>query len=179
MMYVLAAVVTLIAVAAWLLSLAGLPGSWIIVILGGLLALFAPAGWIIDTPWLAVGVLVGLALLGELIEFVASGLGVQRVGGSKKAIRAAVIGSILGALVGMPLGAFIPIPLLGSLIGAVLCSGAGAALGAYWAERQTGTDSRRSARIGVAALFGRIMGTFGKAICALVMAIYLILHCWW
>src|SRR4051812_47822582 len=103
---------------AWLTTLVTLPGNWII---AGLAALFA---WLIpvDTgggiTWTTVAVLVGLAIAGEVIEFGASAAGAAKRGASKRGIALAAVGAGVGSVIGLMIG--LPIPILGSLIMAVL-----------------------------------------------------------
>ena len=178
MMYVIAGVASLFSIVCWLATVVGLPGTWVMVLIGVLLAWLPPTDWIIYISWGNVAVLVGLALFGELIEFVASAAGVGKLGGSRRAATYAIIGSMVGALSGMFIGLPIPIPVIGSLIGSVLFGALGAALGAFLGERTIGKNIDGSMKIGVAAFVGRIFGTVGKALCAAVMAVFLIALCW-
>ncbi len=179
MMYLIAVLVTLFAIVCWLATVVGLPGTWVMVVIGVLLAWLPPEEWIGDVSWGNVAALVGLALFGELIEFVASAAGVGKLGGSRRAATYAIIGSMVGALSGMFIGLPIPIPVIGSLIGSVLFGALGAAVGAYFGERTIGKNIDGSMKIGLAAFVGRIFGTVGKALCAAVMAVFLIALCWW
>ena len=177
--YVIASLVTIFALGFLVLTLVGLPGTWAIVVTSVLLAWLAPPDWCIAIAWGNVAALVGLALLGELIEFVASAAGVGKLGGSRRAAALAIVGSLVGALVGMVIGLPIPIPVVGSLIGSVLLGGAGAAVGAFIGERMIGKDVDGSIKIGFAAFLGRIVGTLGKTLCAAIMAAMLIVLNWW
>ena len=66
----------------WTLNLVGLPGNWMIV------AVTAVYVWLTSGPddggmrWIAVAIVTGLAILGEVLEFAASAAGVKRVGGA-------------------------------------------------------------------------------------------------
>jgi hypothetical protein len=178
MIYVWAALVSLGAAIGWLATLVGLPGTWGMVLVAVLLAWLPSPESMLHFEWWHVGVLAGLAGLGELIEFVASAAGVGKLGGSRRAATYAIIGSIAGALAGAVIGLPIPIPVVGSLIGSVLFSGIGAAAGAFLGEHSSGKALEGSVKVGVAAFLGRIFGTIGKTLCATVMMVFLIVVCW-
>lgn len=111
----------------------GLPGLWVMV--GGILLY----GWLTDFHSLSVAliaIVLGLALLGEIIE---SWLGfrfAKRYGGSSRSGWGALAGGIVGAIIG------VPIPVIGSVIGAFLGSFIGAALFEYSASRQLDVATR-------------------------------------
>ena len=63
---------------------------------------------------------------------------------------------ILGAVVGLP------IPIIGSAVGALIGGALGAAAGAALGEDWSGRDLDASVTVGVAAFWGRILGTAGK-----------------
>jgi len=146
--------------AVWLaLVVIGLPGTWLMVISTALLAWWQ---WDAETstgdPMFAVWMLVAitaLAFLGEILEFFAGVLGSQKAGGT----RWGSIGALIGGLVG-GIGAtfLIPIPVIGSLMGA--CGGA--ALGALGLELARGGGITASTKSGVGAGVGRFVGTIAK-----------------
>src|SRR5256886_14285741 len=108
----------------------GLPGLWLIcaVVLGfGLLTGFHSIGFV------TIGIMVALALLGELLElWLGFGLA-RRYGGSRRAGWGALLGGLVGAVVG------VPVPVVGSGIGAILGCFAGATLFEYATTRTAGT----------------------------------------
>lgn len=179
MIYVWASVVSLFAVVFLVATVLGLPGTWGMVVIAALLAWLGPSEGILAVSWGVVAALVGVALIGELVEFAAGAAGVGKLGGSRRAAAWAIIGSIVGAIIGVVVGLPIPIPIVGSLIGSVVLAGAGAAVGAFLAEHSLGKKLDSSAKIGMAAFLGRIFGTVGKAVCAAVMAALLIAVLWW
>jgi uncharacterized protein YqgC (DUF456 family) len=106
-----------------------LPGIWIFLALAlvvelcdglylppGERATFARSVWITG---------VSLALLGELLEFVAGAVGLKKGGGSRRGLVGALVGAVLGLFL-TPLFAFIPFfgvllaILLGTFVGALL-----------------------------------------------------------
>src|SRR3989475_10451936 len=127
----------------------GLPGLWLIcaVVLGfGLLTGFHSIGFV------TIGIMVALALLGELLElWLGFGLA-RRYGGSPRAGWGALLGGLVGAVVG------VPVPVVGSVIGAILGCFAGAMLFEYATTRTAGT----AGRAGAGALLGGAGAAAGK-----------------
>ena len=58
-----------------------------------------------------------------------------------------------------------------SLIAALLFSGAGALLGAYYGEIVEGKNSKEAWKIGVSSFTGRILGSLFKIICGFIALI--------
>lgn len=144
---------------AWL----GLPGTWI--------SIGAAAGinywWIEDlySWWTLVGC-VGLAILGEALEFAASSFGSQTGGGGRRGAVGALVGALLGAVAG---AGFPPV------IGAVLWSVFGAGVGAVIGEISGGLRSWREViPIGQAAAKGRFLGVVAKGLVGLAVYVTLI-----
>ncbi len=75
-------------------------------------------------------VMLGLAMLGEAIEFAAGALGVGKLGGSKRAAALAVVGSLVGAIGGMFVG--LPIPIVGSVSHRFCSAASERVLGRLW-----------------------------------------------
>jgi len=157
---------------SWVLQLLGLPGTWLIVAAAALYAWLVPADAWTAIGWWAVGFLVALAVLGEILEFVAGALGVTKVGGSRRGAVLAIVGSLAGAIVGLFVG--LPIPVIGSLVSAVLLGGLGALAGAMLGEMWKGRDFDTSLTVGKAAFVGRLLGTVAKlVICTLMVVVTL------
>jgi uncharacterized protein YqgC (DUF456 family) len=157
MIYLCAALLVVLN-AVWLLLVAlGLPGNWLMVLSALLVAWWrwdaAPGQPMFGTPVLIV--ICGLALAGEVAEFIAGAVGSKTAGGSRRG----AVGALGGAVVGGIVGTFvIPIPVLGSLLGT--CGGA--AIGAWGLELAGGVSVRRSLQVGVGAGVGRLVGTLAK-----------------
>lgn len=148
--------------AVWLaLVVLGLPGTWLMVATTAIVAWWqwgppaTTSGPASDQGMFSLGTLITiavLALIGEVLEFIAGVLGSKRAGGS----RAGAVGALVGGLIGAVVATFaIPIPVLGSLIGA--CGGA--FLGALGMELAYGRRMRESVQSGVGAGVGRLVGT--------------------
>jgi uncharacterized protein YqgC (DUF456 family) len=175
-MEIAAAVLLMIGVLiCWALNFTGLPGNWLLICLAAAYAVFMGSESQLGIGWLAIVLLLALALAGEAIEFLAGAVGVSKSGGSKRGAALAVVGSILGGIAGMFVGAGIPIPVIGSLIAAMLFAGFGALAGAVAGEQWKGRDLDESLRIGQAAFWSRLWGTLGKALVGAVMVVLVLL----
>ena len=107
----------------------GLPGSWIMLALAVAIE-WIDGWWLPDTStttfaWWLILVCGLLAVVGEILEFIAGVLGAKKGGASRRGMWGALIGGIGGAFLGIA----IPIPIIGSLIGAAIGTFAGAILG--------------------------------------------------
>ncbi len=152
-------------------TLVGLPGGWIMVTGAVAIELSDTLWGGSDTwGWLTIGICLGLMIVGEIIELVASGLGSKVGGGSNRAMFGAIVGSVVGAILGTPL---IPIPLIGTLIGAVL----GAFIGTVLAEltHKEPPEMSQIAKSATGATIGRILGVLGKTgVASIVWCVLLI-----
>ncbi|MEC9373994.1 MAG: DUF456 domain-containing protein [Planctomycetota bacterium] len=145
------------------LTLATLPGTWLIIIAALLFQWWRPETF----SWWTIGIAVALAALGEILEFFASGVGSAKAGGSKRAAITSIVTGLVGALFGTVL---LPIPIVGTIIGAVV----GAGLGASIAEStKTGRTWRESFDVGRGAAIGRAWAVIIKGGIAAVMALLL------
>jgi uncharacterized protein YqgC (DUF456 family) len=147
-------------VALWILSIGlmalGVAGAVLPVLPGATLVLAgAVVGAWIDgfervSGW-TVGVLVALALLSWVLDYVAGVLGAKKVGASKHAMIGAAVGTVAGLLLGF--------------VGVLVLPFIGAAVGEYWARR----DHRAAARVGVATGLGLVVAMIAKVVIAFVM----------
>jgi len=156
----------------------GLPGTWLMIALAVLIELFdglwRPEGFTQTFPWWVFVVAIALAVLGEILEFLASALGAKTGGASRRGM----IGSLIGAFVGGIVGTFvfIFIPLLGSILGASI----GAAIGAVAGElRDPNKRLRDMIRPASGAALGRLLGTIGKLPCGVAAWIALVVAAFW
>ena len=130
-----------------------LPGNWLIVLTTGALA-WRQWDTQMISPW-TVGAMAFLALLGEVIEFMAGLGGAKKAGAGWVASIAAIAGALIGALAGTFM---IPVPFAGTLVGACL----GAGLVTWGFERAGGKRRDDSMRSGVGAGVGVFIGTAAK-----------------
>ena len=132
-----------------MLVLFALPGNWLIVISTCLFAWWRAEDGVFSIYTLIA--IVVLATLGELFEFFGG------IGGARKAGAQwwGSFGALGGAISGAVLGTFlIPILLFGTLIGACVGAGTGACL----FELAAGRQMKDSARSGLGAGIGELLG---------------------
>ncbi|MCW4473779.1 DUF456 domain-containing protein [Xanthomonas sp. H13-6] len=144
-LYLLAALLVVAGIAGVVLpALPGVPLVFAGLLLGAWADGFERVGWV---PLLVLGLLTLLSFVADILATV---VGAQRVGASRKALWGTLIGSVAG-LFFMPLGLFVG-PLAGAL------------LGEYWHSRQLG----HAARVGLGTWLGILLGIAFKA--ALIVA---------
>lgn len=130
----------------------GLPGTWVMVVLAAIFGVIE--GFQDITVWGILG-LAAAAGFGELVEFAGGTLGAKFGGASREGMIAATIGGILGAIFGT---ALIPIPIVGSILGAfILCFALTAAI-----EYNRESNFRLAMKAGFGAFFGKIFSTIAK-----------------
>ena len=133
----------------------------------GLFAWLVPKSSAVTLGWGTVIVLLVLASIGELLEFLAGALGVAGAKGSKRSAVLAVVFSIVGSFLGLAVGA--PVPVVGPLVAIILFSGIGALVGAMLGEFWKGRGDDEALRVGRAAFWGRILGTVSKILVGSMM----------
>ncbi|KAA5539499.1 DUF456 domain-containing protein [Roseiconus nitratireducens] len=165
----LALTLVLACTVAWLSNLVALPGNWLAVLLIAIYAWLGPTDGIFAIGLTMVLVTFVVALVGELIEFAAGAVGARKAGASRKSTMYAIIGSMVGAILGAIVG--IPIPVVGSVLAAILFGGVGASAGAMYGEWSDGRPWRENWTIGQATFWGRTFGTLGKFAAGFVILI--------
>jgi uncharacterized protein len=164
-------IVTGVVALAWvgvLLTAFTLPGIWVAIVAMGIGSAWHSSQFGTELfSWWTLAACVVLGILAELGEMGASALGAAKVGGSRKAAIASVIGAMVGAL----LGTFvIPIPVVGTIIGAALGAGGAALL----TEKHLGQKTWKDAsKVGAGAAAGRLVATLLKVGIAVVIALIL------
>ncbi len=145
------------------LAAAGLPGIWLMGLAALSMRLWRPE----LAEWWVIGATLGIALVGEVLEFVAGAAGARKAGGSKRSAMGALVGGVVGALAGTVL---IPIPLVGTILGSALGSAAGAVGLELTLPKSPGVARLGAAhhgRIGIAAFVGRLAATLIKVVLAM------------
>jgi len=155
-----AIVLVLVLLVGWASNLFGLPGNWLNLVAAAVYAFFVPAGQRLSMGWFVVAIILVLALLGEVIEWIAGAMGVAKTGGSRRGAVLAIVGSMIGGVAGAFIG--IPVPVIGSVIGVLLFASLGALVGAVLGEKWKGRDWSDSLHVGHGAFWGRLFGTLGK-----------------
>ena len=114
---------------SWSTNLLSFPGNWLIVLATAVYAYFFPESETSGVGWFGSGILFVLAVLGEIIGFVAGAAMAGKRGASRRAMSLAVLGTMGGSIVGALFT--IPIPIIGPVVGALAC-GSGGAFGGAW-----------------------------------------------
>ena len=157
MSYVWTSLFLLVLLGAVGLNVFSMPGNWALL---GLAALYA---WLVPDAGLGWGlfVLIGsMALIAEILEFLAQYIGAKRYGASAKGNIGGLIGALAGAVLGAPffLG-------LGALLGAV----AGAFAGCFLFERSHGKSIAEAKHAAWGAMYGKIFGLVTKIVRGVAM----------
>ena len=135
----------------------GLGGTFLVIaaaLVHALVTGFDPIGWRL------LLILLGIALVGEAVEFVMGTFYAARKG----ATRWGVVGAFIGGLVGAAAGNGV-VPVAGAVLGSLAGAFAGAVLGEYLRNERL----EPSLRIGGHAFVGRIAAMAFKHVLALVM----------
>ena len=154
---------SLLLVTASLLVYLGLGGNFV---LAGLALIHALVTGFDPISWQLVLVLVGIALVGEGVEFIVGTFYPAKQGATK----AGVVGAFIGGLLGAGLGNSV-VPVIGAVLGSFVGAFGGAVLGEY----QRNQRLEPSLRIGGHAFLGRMIAIFFKHALGLVM-VFLILE---
>ncbi len=133
------------------LNIFGLPANWIILIFVGLWKYLYPDTASMTTLFFIM--LIVLAIVGEVLEFVLQVVKAKKYGSSSSGTFAGVVGAIIGAIVLAPL--FFGI---GALIGALI----GAYIGCFIMELAKGRSLKESREAAFGAMVGRFLGTVVK-----------------
>lgn len=153
------------------LNVIGLPGLWLMV------AAHAAYAWADQNDslagWPSSLVMLGLASLAELIEFLAGAAGSKTAGGSLRSTVGAVVGGVIGGIAGAILVPVVPV--VNAILGACIGSFIGAALlEASVAQRDVEQRTEffsRLHRVGWGAFKGRLWGIVLKSIIGVVMLV--------
>ncbi len=177
LLYLVAAIFCVLGFGCLVLVVIQLPGTWVMLALAGIIEYCDHFYLADDNPqtfaWWVLGVCVGLAIAGEVLETLASAAGAKRGGATRRGMIGSIIGGIAGALV---LTFFIPIPILGSLIGAVIGTFLGAVIGELTSAEREQSGTLKPA---IGATIGRLLGTTSKLALAIAMWIVLSISAFW
>lgn len=112
--------------------------------------------------WRLVIILLVIAGVSELIEYLITAFSSKKSGASQRAVFGSIAGSIAGAIIGT--GIF---PLIGSLVGALI----GSFLGGFITEYMKHQDSQKAYKVGIGAFTGVAGGKLTKLTLAIVMLV--------
>ncbi|MDL2314238.1 DUF456 domain-containing protein [Desulfovibrio sp. OttesenSCG-928-C14] len=143
---ILAVIFIILMLGCLFLLLLGLPGNWVIIAFTGIWAWMHGAGMF---GWQFFILIIFLAALGELVEFLAGLYMAKRYGGSNKGSLGGIIGAFAGGILCAPI-----LFGLGALPGAL----AGGYLGCFVVEKLSGRKGMDAARAALGATIGRFGG---------------------
>jgi len=156
----------LLCLVGFVLSFLSLSGTWLVL---GATGLVAWARWP-EFPGIGTLVVFLLLCIGvEILETLAAAWGVQKRGGSKAAGWAALGGGFLG----MILGSFLPIPVIGNLLGMI----AGSFGCAFLVEHAKMKRADHAAHVATGAVLARLGVVFLKVGITLAMTATLAIGC--
>ena len=170
MLYILLTILIIVNLLWLALVFFGLPGNWLIVFSTALFAWWRWEDGVFSIYCLAA--IIFLAALGELLEFLGAAAGSKKAGGSLRASVGALFGGIAGAIVGT---FTIPIPFLGTLIGAA----GGAFAGSWLMELSKGKTIDKSTHVGLHAGLGQIKGILSKTALGIIIWIVVTIAAFW
>ncbi len=155
--WVIALIALLSCLCAVVMVVLTLPGIWCMFVVSGLCLLWRPD----IITWRAVVVIGVIGVIAEAVEFLASAVGVKRLGGSRRGAMGSIVGTIIGAILGGVFLSVIPVVgwVLGPILGGILGAGAGALVVERGVVRMSWRDSVRS---GGGAAMGRTVSIFVK-----------------
>ncbi len=142
-----------------------LPGTWLIV------SAALGYGWWSD--WMGIGtalacIVVAIAIVGEIVEFALTALTAQKAGASRQAAWGGLIGGFLG-MIFLASVLSLPMPVVGTMIGAIAGALVGCFGGAMIAELAVRKKLAQSTKVGLFSAMGFILGMAVKTALALVM----------
>src|SRR5687768_2501881 len=104
----------LVLITGLLLNLFALPGNWLMLL--AMVGYTWVTGWQRYVSWVSLVVLLVVAIVGEVVEFLAAGAGAKKAGGTIWGTIGALVGGLVG---GFALTGLVPIPILGTLVGLI------------------------------------------------------------
>lgn len=173
-MYWIAAVILIllngICVAA---NLFMMPGNWLMV--ATLCVFLLTVGTTTGPDWTTLLIVLGLAVVGEILEVFTGSAKAAKKGASRRALLLSLVVSFVGSIAGSLL---IPIPVIGGAIGAITGAAVGAFSGAWLGEAWKGTDVSQRTEIGTAAMSGRMMGMIAKLAIGAAIFVFQLVSLW-
>ncbi len=154
----------LLCLAGLVLAAVSISGTWLVLAAAGLAAFLTGPGEFPGWPVLAGMAAVCAAV--EITEWFAASWGVRRRGGSRAAGWLALRGTILGAILGT---LFIPVPILGSLVGMMI----GSFALVYWAEMRRLKQSGHAAHIATGAVLAAMSVLILKVLATSALVLWL------
>ncbi len=148
-------VLALFALGGIMLTIVGIGGTFLIVI-GALL--YNLITWSMTISSNTLLWITGLAVIGELLEWIITLVGMKTAGVSRHALIGTIVGAVIGGI------ALSIVPIIGTIIGIVL----GAVLGAFIMEVYHTHNTQKAWKAAKAALLGRALVSLAKFVLAIV-----------
>ena len=152
------AVFALLALAGIGLTIVGIGGTFLILI-GALL--YNLITWSMTITANTLFWLAGLAVAGELLEWIITLAGMKTAGVSRHALMGTIVGAVIGGI------ALSIVPIIGTIIGIVL----GAVLGAFLFEVYHTHNTQKAWKAAKAALLGRALVSLAKFVLAIIQIV--------
>jgi len=160
---VLWTVFSLLVLSGLALNMVGLFGNWVILL--AIVIVWVSTGFV-HFGWIGLGIILALAIIGEVLEAGAAAVGAQRFGGTKGTMVAAIVGAIAGGVLGTPV-----LPVIGTLLGAIVGAFVAAAL---YEIIQSDKPLGQAMYTGFGAAIGKVGGILAK----FSMGILMLLAAW-
>lgn len=142
------------------IQLMSLPGLWLMAAAAGMYALISSQHYL----WPGgIAIVLGLCVLGELLEFLSGAGGAKKAGGSRRAMLLGTIGGVMGGIL-----LSIPVPIIGTVAGVCL----GAFVGATAGQLSVRRDVLHSTRVGFGAAKGTLVGIVLKLCVGVVILLF-------
>jgi len=148
-----------------ILTVFGLGGNWIIALSALVVTI---TGWG-ELTWGWLFLIVGLAVLGEIVEALLGLVIVAKKGGTRWGVLGSFVGGIAGVIIGGPI-----VPPLGSLVFAFIGAFAGGAVGEYLNDRRV----EEAMRVGLWSFVGRSMAAAAKVAIGFSMVWIVVVRTW-
>ena len=167
---VLVVLACVVALGGWILSLAGISGTWLILVatIGADLAIDHELDFVVSA--IVFGLLCGVV---ELLEFLAGVLGAKALGGSRWSQVGAFVGTFGGGIAGSAV-----FPIVGTIVVAVIGGFAGALVGELLYAKKARGEGDAAMKAGLKAGFGamlaRAFSIAMKASLATLMIVWLV-----
>ncbi len=139
-----------------------LPGTWMIALGAVLFSLVRD--YKASSDWVVIAIVVGLALLGEIVELATSAFGAKKEHVPTGAVVCSLIGGLVGAIIG------VPVFLIGALLGLLI----GTFLGAFLYSLVKKGNVAEALSQALVILASRVVAIFAKTSVAVCMAVYLL-----
>lgn len=173
--WVAATILIVVNLACVLANLLMLPGNWLMV--GSLCIFLLTTSETSGPDWTTLLIVIGLAVLGEILEAFTGSATAARQGASRRGLTLSLVASIIGGITGAML-LTLPLPLIGSAIGAVAGAAIGAFGGAWLGEAWKGTELKQRTAIGRAAMTGRMAGMLAKLAVGAAIFVFQLVNLW-